>query len=75
MFATEKTSLYVTISFGGSASRLRLRTQTVAEIFGVDHMEWPKELAAHKEFFDSLGGVVPEELCEQGERLAARFKQ
>jgi len=28
-------------------------------------------MAAHKEFFDSLGGVVPEELQKQREQLAA----
>jgi hypothetical protein len=33
-----------------------------------------KELAAHKKFFDSLGGVVPQELLKQRENLAARFK-
>jgi hypothetical protein len=32
------------------------------------------ELAEHKKFFDSLGGVVPQELLRQREQLAARFK-
>ncbi len=40
-----------------------------------DHEEWQKEIAAHEKFFDSLGGVVPEELQKQREKLAARFKE
>ena len=47
----------------------------VAEILGIDHEEWAKELAEHKKFFDSLGGVVPKQLLEQREQLAARFKE
>jgi hypothetical protein len=31
-------------------------------------------LAEHKKFFDSLGGVVPEELFQQSEALGSRFK-
>jgi hypothetical protein len=31
-------------------------------------------LAEHKKFFDSLDGVVPEELVRQRQELAARFK-
>jgi phosphoenolpyruvate carboxykinase (GTP) len=48
--------------------------KSVAELLGVDHGEWEKELAAHEKFFDSLGGVVPQELLKQRENLAARFK-
>jgi phosphoenolpyruvate carboxykinase (GTP) len=47
----------------------------VAEILGIDHEEWAKELSEHKIFFDSLGGVVPDELLKQRERVAARFKE
>jgi phosphoenolpyruvate carboxykinase (GTP) len=47
----------------------------IVEILGVDHEEWQKELAEHKKFFDSLGGVVPEALQKQRERLATRFKE
>ena len=47
----------------------------IAELLGVDHEEWEKELAAHKKFFDSLGGVVPQELLKQRENLAGRFKE
>jgi phosphoenolpyruvate carboxykinase (GTP) len=48
--------------------------KSVADLLGIDHEEWQKELAEHKKFFDSLGGVVPKELLKQGEQLAARFK-
>jgi phosphoenolpyruvate carboxykinase (GTP) len=47
----------------------------VAELLGIDHEEWQKELAEHKTFFDSLGGVVPEELQKQREQLVARFAE
>jgi phosphoenolpyruvate carboxykinase (GTP) len=47
----------------------------VAELLGIDHEEWEKELAGHKTFFDSLGGVVPEELQKQREQLVARFAE
>jgi phosphoenolpyruvate carboxykinase (GTP) len=46
----------------------------IVEILGVDHEEWQRELAGHKKFFDSLGGVVPEELLRQQEQLAKRFR-
>jgi GTP-dependent phosphoenolpyruvate carboxykinase len=41
----------------------------------VDHEQWKNELADHKKFFDSLGGVVPDELLKQCEQVAARFKE
>jgi phosphoenolpyruvate carboxykinase (GTP) len=47
--------------------------KNVVELLGLDHEEWQKELADHKKFFDSLGGVVPDELLKQREKLAARF--
>jgi phosphoenolpyruvate carboxykinase (GTP) len=47
----------------------------IVEILGVDHEEWQKELAEHKKFFDSLGGVVPRELQKQREALVARFTE
>jgi phosphoenolpyruvate carboxykinase (GTP) len=47
----------------------------VAELLGIDHEEWQKEIAAHEKFFKSLGGVVLEELLDQGKQLAARFKE
>ena len=46
----------------------------VAEILGIDHEEWARELAEHKRFFDSLGGVVPAELLRQHRELAARLQ-
>jgi len=49
--------------------------KSVAELLCIDHEEWQKEIAAHEKFFDSLGGVVPEELQKQREKLAARFKE
>ena len=45
----------------------------IVEILGVDHEEWEKELAEHQKFFESLGGVVPDELLKQREKLAGRF--
>ena len=55
-------------------AELEIDHQCVAELLGVDHGEWEKELAEHKKFFGSLGGVVPNELLRQGEALASRFK-
>jgi phosphoenolpyruvate carboxykinase (GTP) len=55
-------------------AELEIDHKCVAELFGVDHGEWEKELAGHKVFFDSLGGVVPDELMQQREALAIRFK-
>ena len=54
-------------------AELDIDHKCVAEILGVDHEEWQRELAAHKEFFDSLGGVVPEQLLEQRNQLVGRF--
>ena len=48
--------------------------QALATLLGVDHAEWEKELAAHRAFFESLGGVVPSELLQQQEKTIARFK-
>jgi phosphoenolpyruvate carboxykinase (GTP) len=53
---------------------LEIDHKCVAEILGIDHEEWAKELAEHKKFFDSLGGVVPQELHQQQEQLAERFR-
>jgi phosphoenolpyruvate carboxykinase (GTP) len=56
-------------------AELDIDHKCVAEILGIDHEEWAKELVEHKTFFDSLVGVVPEQLLEQREQLAARFKE
>ena len=53
---------------------LNIDHKCVAELLGVDHGEWEKELQAHRDFFDSLDGVVPQELQNQREQLVARFK-
>jgi phosphoenolpyruvate carboxykinase (GTP) len=55
-------------------AELEIDHKCVAEILGIDHEEWQKEFAEHKEFFDSLSGVVPEELLQQREQLAERFR-
>ncbi|HYJ05574.1 MAG TPA: phosphoenolpyruvate carboxykinase (GTP) [Chthoniobacterales bacterium] len=55
-------------------AELEIDHKCVAELLGVDHGEWQKELVEHKRFFDSLGGVVPDELLQQGEALTSRFK-
>jgi phosphoenolpyruvate carboxykinase (GTP) len=39
----------------GSRSQMRCR-------ICIDHEEWQNEIAAHETFFDSLGGVVPQQL-------------
>ena len=54
---------------------LNVPHKCIVEILGVDHEEWAKELEGHKKFFDSLGGVVPAELLQQREALAARFAE
>src|SRR5438034_4671557 len=56
-------------------AELDIDHKCVAELLCIDHEEWQKEIAEHKQFFDSLGGVLPEELLEQREGLVARFKQ
>jgi phosphoenolpyruvate carboxykinase (GTP) len=48
--------------------------KSVVELLGIDHEQWQRELAGHQKFFGSLGGVVPQELLEQREKLAGRFK-
>jgi phosphoenolpyruvate carboxykinase (GTP) len=56
-------------------AELEIDHKCVDELLEIDHEEWKKELAEHKNFFDSLGGVVPEVLMKQGEQLAARFAE
>jgi phosphoenolpyruvate carboxykinase (GTP) len=53
---------------------LNASRENVARILEVNAQEWRKELEQHKEFFDSLGGIVPAELWKQREQLAARLK-
>src|ERR1700738_816200 len=54
-------------------AELELDHKSVAELLGIDHEEWKEELEEHKKFFESLGGVVPEELEKQRQQLAERF--
>src|SRR5438067_33321 len=55
-------------------AELDIDHNAVDELLGLDHEEWQKEIAAHKEFFDSLGRIVPKELQKQREQLATRFE-
>src|ERR1043166_3495503 len=52
---------------------LSIDHKCVDELLEIDHEQWEKELAEHKKFFDSLGGVVPEELQKQRELVAERL--
>src|SRR5436853_333519 len=56
-------------------AELEIDHKCVDELLEIDHEQWQKELAEHKKFFDSLGGVVPEELTKQREEVAARFSK
>jgi phosphoenolpyruvate carboxykinase (GTP) len=44
------------------------------ELLNVNAEEWQKEISGHATFFESLSGVVPDELEKQRRNLAARFK-
>jgi phosphoenolpyruvate carboxykinase (GTP) len=44
------------------------------ELLNVRAEEWQKEVSDHAKFFESLGGVVPDELEKQRKNLAGRFK-
>jgi phosphoenolpyruvate carboxykinase (GTP) len=48
-------------------------TEQMATLLSVNADEWRNELADHGKFFDSLGGVVPDELQKQREKLAERL--
>jgi phosphoenolpyruvate carboxykinase (GTP) len=53
---------------------LSIEQKCVDELLEIDHEQWTTELAEHKKFFDSLGGVVPDELEKQRELVAQRLK-
>jgi phosphoenolpyruvate carboxykinase (GTP) len=53
---------------------LEISPEAMQVLLSVDHGQWEKELAAHAEFFDSLGGVVPPELLEQRAQVRKRFQ-
>ncbi|MEP7071961.1 MAG: phosphoenolpyruvate carboxykinase (GTP) [Verrucomicrobiota bacterium] len=46
----------------------------MTELLSVKPEDWKKEVAGQKEFYDSLGGVVPGELQKQREDLAKKFE-
>ena len=45
----------------------------VDELLEIDHGQWATELDQQQKFYDSLGGVVPEELQKQRREVADRF--
>ena len=45
----------------------------LGELLSIKHEEWMKELEGQRQFFESLGGVVPDELLQQREQLAQRI--
>ena len=53
---------------------LDVEHKSIVEILGIDHEEWRKELAEHKKFFESLGGVVPDRLLQWREKLGRAFE-
>jgi phosphoenolpyruvate carboxykinase (GTP) len=53
---------------------LDVEHKCIVEILGIDHEEWRKELAEHKKFFESLGGVVPDRLLQWREKLGRAFE-
>jgi phosphoenolpyruvate carboxykinase (GTP) len=52
---------------------LAIDHKCVDELLEIDHEQWARELAEHKKFFDSLGGVVPQALEEQRQLVAHRL--
>jgi len=54
-------------------AELEIDHKCVDELLGLDHQEWQREFAQHKKFFDSLGGVVPNDLVKMNEDLATGF--
>jgi phosphoenolpyruvate carboxykinase (GTP) len=55
-------------------AELEIDHNCVAELLEIDHEKWEVELAEHKKFFESLGGVVPDQLLKQRDALVERFK-
>src|SRR5205085_10832481 len=52
---------------------LNIDHNCVDEILEIDHDQWQKELEQHQKFYESLGGVVPQELEAQRKLVAERF--
>jgi phosphoenolpyruvate carboxykinase (GTP) len=53
---------------------LNVSRETMRELFSIKPDEWQTELDGQAKFFDSLGGVVPDELLTQREQLAERLR-
>ncbi|HEV2095534.1 MAG TPA: phosphoenolpyruvate carboxykinase domain-containing protein, partial [Chthoniobacterales bacterium] len=49
--------------------------EQMRELLRVELDEWQTELEGHAKFFESLGGVVPDELQKQREKLGRRLVQ
>ncbi len=49
--------------------------EQLAELLAVKPEEWRRELEGQREFFDSLGATVPEELRAQQEKAAERLSR
>jgi phosphoenolpyruvate carboxykinase (GTP) len=47
--------------------------ENLDELLAVKPAEWKKEVEDHGKFFESLGGVVPDQLLKLREKLAARL--
>ena len=56
-------------------AELEIDRKRVDELLEIDHEKWKTELAEHKKFFDSLGGVVPEELLKQCDESRFQVRQ
>jgi phosphoenolpyruvate carboxykinase (GTP) len=52
---------------------LEIDHKCVDELLEIDHQQWQKELEEHGKFYDSLGGVVPEDLQKERTKVAERF--
>ena len=51
----------------------RVSGEDMKTLLAVEPTEWRTELDSHEKFFESLGGVVPEELLKQRRSLAERL--
>jgi phosphoenolpyruvate carboxykinase (GTP) len=49
--------------------------EQMGDLLSVKPDEWQTELEGHAKFFESLGGVLPDELLKQREKLAQRLAQ
>jgi phosphoenolpyruvate carboxykinase (GTP) len=49
-------------------------TEAIERALRVDHAEWEKELEAHADWFEKLGGTVPEAMRLQRRLLLSSLK-